>query len=68
MTFSAKKYLTVDDLSNTIFKLIEQPKIEVWLPRSRGMLATLGSILPGLTLKLKRKLIKKGLEKQSQYS
>lgn len=67
MTFSANKYLTVDDLSQAIIKLIEKPKVQVWLPRSRGILATLGGIFPGLTAMLKKNLIKKGREKQSRY-
>ncbi len=67
MTFSAKKYLTVEDLDNAIISIIENPKMELWLPKSRGILATFGSLFPGLTAGIKKKMIQKGVEKQKKY-
>lgn len=67
MTFSANKYLSVEDLEAAIISLIQKPKMEVWLPKSRGILASIGAFFPKLTLGLKSKLIKKGLEKQKEY-
>lgn len=65
MTFSANKYLTVDDLSDAIFKLMKKPRVQVWLPHSRGFLASMGAFFPNMTASLKKKLIRKGLKKQS---
>lgn len=64
MTFSANKYLTTNDLSVAIFKLLAKPRVQVWLPHRRGMLASAGAFFPNMTAKLKRKLIQKGLKKQ----
>lgn len=66
MTFSANKYLTVDDLNKAIFRLLEKPKVQVWLPHSRGLLASMGAFFPNMTAGLKKKLIQKGLKKQSK--
>lgn len=68
LTFSSNKILTVDDLNQTILYLLAKPKYEVWLPKSRGVLATIAALFPKLTSKLKNKLIKKGLKKQNEYS
>lgn len=67
MTFSGGRYLTVEELNQTILSLLENPKFEVWLPKSRGVLATIGALFPRLALRLTKKLKKKGLTKQSQY-
>jgi 3-oxoacyl-[acyl-carrier protein] reductase len=67
MTFSAGKYLTVEDLTQSIISVLEKPKFEVWLPKSRGILATIGALFPGLALKLTKKLQQKGLKKQDKY-
>lgn len=67
MTFSANRYLTVDDLEKAIIKTLEKPRIEVWLPNSRGWLATMGAVFPKLTMGIKKKMIKKGLQKQKEY-
>lgn len=67
LTFSGSSYLTVEDVNKTILKLIEKPKIEVWLPKSRGILSTISVIFPGLASRIKGSLIKKGLKKQAKY-
>lgn len=67
MTFSGSRYLSVDEISDCIIQLIENPKIEVWLPKSRGVLASLGALFPSLATKIKNGLIAKGIKKQQQY-
>jgi 3-oxoacyl-[acyl-carrier protein] reductase len=67
LTFSGGKILSVEDISQEILNLIDHPKVEVWLPISRGILATLGSLFPSLAIKIKDHLMKKGLKKQEQY-
>lgn len=66
MTFSANRYLTVDDLSKVIFGLLLKPRVQVWLPHSRGILASVGAFFPNITAGLRKKLIQKGLEKQNE--
>lgn len=67
LTFSGNKFLTVEDLSRCILSLLEKPKMEVWLPKSRGILSTISVLFPKLATKLKGSLIKKGMKKQSEY-
>lgn len=67
MTFSGNRILSVDEVTSEILKLIDHPKVEVWIPRSRGVLATVGTLFPGLASKIKDQLIQKGLKKQEQY-
>ncbi len=67
MTFSGSKVLTVEDLNNVISGLIDKPKFEVWIPVSRGILASVGSLFPSIAGKIKNGLIQKGIQKQQQY-
>lgn len=67
MTFSGSRYLSVEDLSDTVISIIERPKFEIWLPKSRGVLASVGSLFPSIATRIKNGLIKKGIRKQQQY-
>lgn len=67
MTFSGNQVLTVDDLSTAIISLIEKPRFELWLPLSRGLLASVGALFPRIATKIKNGLIEKGIRKQQQY-
>ena len=67
MVFSASRYLTPEQVARAVLKTIEKPRYEVWLPWPRGVLATLGSVFPGMAHVIKRFLIRKGLKKQSAY-
>lgn len=67
MTFSGSQVLTVDDLSTAIISLIEKPRFELWLPVSRGILASVGALFPKIATKIKNSMIEKGIRKQQQY-
>lgn len=67
MTFSGSRYLEVEELSQAILQLIERPKFEIWLPKSRGVLASVGALFPKVATKIKNGLIQKGIKKQQQY-
>ncbi|MBS1548261.1 MAG: SDR family oxidoreductase [Bacteroidetes bacterium] len=68
MTFSAGRFLSAEEVSIAIVSLLEKPKAEVWLPHSRGILASLSGLFPGITSFLKKKLIAKGLAQQKNYA
>lgn len=67
MVFSANRYLSPEEVVEAIIKVMEKPKYEVWLPFSRGVLATIGTTFPSLTYKIKSAMIRKGLRKQKKY-
>lgn len=67
MVFSANRYLSPEEVVDTIIKVIKKPRYEVWMPFSRGVLATIGTIFPRLTNKIKSVMIRKGLRKQLKY-
>lgn len=66
LTFSGDKILTVKDISNAVFDLIEHPKKEIWLPVSRGSLAIASSLFPGVAKALRNNLTKKGIRNQEK--
>jgi 3-oxoacyl-[acyl-carrier protein] reductase len=67
MTYSTRLLLTVEDIEKAILSLMVKPKFEKWLPVSRGILATIGSLFPSVALLLKDKLIRRGLKQQALY-
>lgn len=67
MTFSGNQILTVEALSKAIISLIEKPRFELWLPVSRGILASVGALFPKIATKIKNGMIEKGIRKQQQY-
>lgn len=68
MTFSGNKYLTTEDVVNIIFnEVIPNKPLEVLIPKSRGFLAKIGNLFPGLNMLLGPALRSKGRKKQGLY-
>lgn len=65
MTFSGKRFLTVEDIRDAIFdKVLPGKPIELTLPASRGWTAKLASMFPGIAFVLGDYLRKQGQRKQ----
>jgi 3-oxoacyl-[acyl-carrier protein] reductase len=68
LTFSAKRFLTVEDVGSAIFDhVLPRRPLEVTLPRSRGWLAKLTSLWPETTGWLLPSLTKDSLKRQAEY-
>ncbi|EQA35728.1 KR domain protein [Leptospira inadai serovar Lyme str. 10] len=69
LTFSGNRYLTVEEVSDIIFRnVIPKKPLEVLVPGSRGFLAKLGGFFPFLGLLLGPALRSKGMRKQATYT
>ncbi len=68
MTFSAPRILSADEVASAIVDLLTgKPRLEVLLPRSRGWLAKLSSLLPRFVQRrITASLTRKGLARQAQ--
>jgi 3-oxoacyl-[acyl-carrier protein] reductase len=68
LTFSGKRYLTVEDVGRVIFdKVLPRRPLEVMIPRHRGWLAKLTSLLPGTAAWILPSLTRGGLQRQEEY-
>ena len=68
MTFSGEKILTVEDIGKAVItQVIQEKKMEVWIPFSRGIQAYVGATFPKLASILTKSLTKKGLKQQEQF-
>ncbi|RHX83495.1 SDR family NAD(P)-dependent oxidoreductase [Leptospira stimsonii] len=68
MTFSGDKVLTADEVSRIILgRVLSKKPLEVLIPGSRGILAKIANVFPGISGFLGPMLRKKGLKKQSTY-
>ncbi len=67
LTFSGRRALTVEDIGSLVFDkvLVERP-LEVMLPGYRGLLAKVGSAVPGLAFRLGAMLGKAGKAEQAR--
>jgi 3-oxoacyl-[acyl-carrier protein] reductase len=62
LTFSGKKYLTVEDIEQAVFKrALEKKEVEILVPKGRGLTAKLGNFFPAIGFKLTKILSEKGL-------
>jgi 3-oxoacyl-[acyl-carrier protein] reductase len=68
LTFSGPRSLSVEEVTQVIHQrvLIQRP-MEVLLPATRGVLAKLSNLFPGLTLLLAKRLKAKGRKAQLNY-
>ncbi len=62
LVFSGSRALTVDEVSEAIFRAMRDRPLEIDLPFSRGLLAKLSSAAPGLLLLLYEPLKRKGIK------
>lgn len=62
LAFSGSRPLTVAEVSRALFRAMETRPMEIDLPRSRGWLAKIGNLAPGLATVLTRTLTSKGLK------
>jgi 3-oxoacyl-[acyl-carrier protein] reductase len=72
LTFSGSKFLSPEDISTAICKLIDKGQLgkapaELTIPFGRGFLAKIASFAPSINLSLAASLRKKGLKKQKKY-
>ena len=68
MTFSAKRFLTVEEVGRVIFeKVLPRRPLEVMIPRHRGWLAKLTSLLPTTAKWLIPSLTRTGLARQEEF-
>ncbi|MFE8070259.1 SDR family oxidoreductase [Marinobacteraceae bacterium S3BR75-40.1] len=64
LTFSGGQVLTTEQVTRALLRLLDKPRMEVLLPRSRGWLAKLGNCFPALQGYLAARLRRKGLAAQ----
>lgn len=62
LAFSGPKPLTTEETTRALFKAMEKRPMEITLPVSRGLLAKIGNLAPGLATILTKKLTAKGLK------
>ena len=62
LVFSGPRALTVDEVSEAIFRAMCDRPLEIDLPFSRGLLAKLSSAVPGLLLALYGLLTRRGIK------
>ncbi len=63
LSFSGKKYLTVEDIEHAVFKrALAHKEVEILVPKGRGLTAKLGNFFPSIGFKLTKILSEKGLE------
>jgi 3-oxoacyl-[acyl-carrier protein] reductase len=68
LTFSAKHFLTVEDVGRAIFeRALPRRPLEITLPRSRGWLAKLTSLLPASAGWILPSLTRDSLKRQAKY-
>lgn len=68
LTFSAKRFLTVEDVGRAIFeRALPRRPLEITLPRSRGWLAKLTSLWPASARWLLPSLTRDSLKRQARY-
>jgi NAD(P)-dependent dehydrogenase (short-subunit alcohol dehydrogenase family) len=68
LTFSAKRFLTVDDVGRAIFeRALPRRPLEITLPRSRGWLAKLTSLWPASAGWILPSLTRDSLKRQAKY-
>lgn len=62
LIFSGSRALTVDEVSEAIFRAMRDRPIEIDLPFSRGLLSKVASAAPGVLLRLYEPLKRKGMK------
>ena len=62
LIFSGPRALTVDEVSEAIFRAMRDRPLEIDLPFSRGLLSKLSSAAPGVLLRLYEPLKRKGMK------
>ena len=67
LTFSAPRYLTVEQIEGAVHRALTRPVYEIILPGYRGLLAKFASFAPALAPPLGRLFTRIGLRKQSRY-
>lgn len=68
LTFSAKRFLTVEDVGRAIFeRALPRRPLEITLPRSRGWLAKLTSLWPASAGWILPSLTRDSLKRQAKY-
>lgn len=67
LTFSGDRYLTPDDVVAACMRALDKAPLEIMLPLSRGILAKLASLLPGLNRFLMDRLLRRGMARQAEY-
>nr|WP_293172473.1 SDR family oxidoreductase [Nannocystis sp.] len=66
MTFSGSRFLSVDDISTAILKrALPKRPLEIYLPRSRALLARLADLFPRTALWLRPMLERRGRARQA---
>lgn len=63
LIFSGSRALTVDEVSEAIFRAMRDRPIEIDLPFSRGLLSKLASAAPGVLLRLYGPMQRKGIKR-----
>ncbi len=67
MTFSGSHPpLSVQEIERALFRIMETRPVEMTIPAGRSRLAKLGNLLPGLGLRLTKRLQQKGLDRLYQ--
>jgi len=68
LTFSAKRFLSVEDVGRVIYeRVLPRRPLEVMIPRHRGWLAKLTSLLPTTAKWLLPSLTRDGLKRQEDF-
>ena len=67
LTFSAPRYLTVEEIERAVHRTLAKPVYEIILPGYRGLLAKFASFAPALAPPLGRLFTRIGLRNQSRY-
>ncbi len=68
MTFSAPKYLSVEEIGDAIYEDVLKKKMaELWIPKMRGTLALFGSTFPKFAGSIMEQMAKVGRKKQQRY-
>ena len=63
LIFSGPRALTVDEVSEAIFRAMRDRPLEIDLPFIRGLLSKLSSVAPGVLLRLYEPLKRRGMKR-----